>query len=124
MSARVLKRTVLDESAEEALLTIGDGRYFCEAYCQPCSAQVGDALTRPLIAFDTAGIERQPADSVIGFGKGPPPFGSLVCGEVTNRRYRLVRVGDIQVKLDVPLPSDVVEGELVSFSSSRLDFTS
>jgi hypothetical protein len=124
MSARVLNRTVLDESADEALLTIGDGRYSCEAYCQPCSAQVGHTLTHPLTAFYTTGIERQAANAIIGFAKGAPPFGWLVCGEVTDRSSRLVRVGDIQVKLDVPLPGDVADGEFVSFSSSRLDFVS
>ena len=124
MSVRVLARTVLDDSAEEVLLTIGDGKYSCDAYCQPCSVEVGYILNSPLIAFETGSIERQSSDASVGFSTGASPFGWLVCAEVADLVTSLVRVGEIQMEVDRPLPGDVLDGEVVSFSCARLDFTS
>ena len=50
-------------------------------------------------------------------------FSYHIYAKVQDSHKRHVRLGDIHIYLDTPIPKDIVNDDLVSFDVQRLDFT-
>lgn len=59
---------------------------------------------------------RPPTKTDAGF------FSYHIYAKVQNFRELQVRLGDIDIFLDIPLPKDIGNGDIVSFDVQRLDF--
>ena len=49
-------------------------------------------------------------------------FSYRIFAKVQNSRDRHVRLGDINIFLDMPLPKDIADNDIVSFDVHRLDY--
>lgn len=120
MKPTVSKLEWLSVPAAEAVLTVTDGTINIQAFSQPCRLREGDEVKEPLLAFDT--------QSVVLTAGAPPsarlveaPFRHECCGIIVDTGARLIRVGEIPITLDIPLPGDVSDGQVVCFTCARVD---
>lgn len=111
----------ISEDAQEAILTIMDGAISLHAFCDPCRIREGAQLVDHLLAFDVDNVMRASEDSPQA-RLIRPPFGHECCGAVESAADRLIRIGDIRLVLDVPLPGDIGNGEFICFICARIDF--
>jgi hypothetical protein len=121
MTPIVVRKYWLEEEAKEAILEIQDGALFVEVFCHPCALTAGDSVKEPLHALDCRGIERDDFGTTPVFEGQPRGMGQRVRGTVESLERRLVRVGTIIVKLDMPFPGDLGVGDRVKFECERLD---
>jgi hypothetical protein len=103
---------------DEATLTVSDGGHTCRVFAHPFQGKANDPVREPLLCFEASGPVRT---------EGVEPHVRSLAGrehEVVGRVVRvsdpLVRVGDILLAPDCPLPGDIREGQLVTFRARRL----
>lgn len=108
----------ISEDAEEALLTIRDNSYSCEAFCQPCTYKTGDIIRNPLLSFAEGEVIKVDHPLLL---KKTSFFGHEIVANVQNINKKLVTVGNIIIELSLPLPRDIKNGEKVLFYTTRLD---
>ncbi|HDN26450.1 MAG TPA: hypothetical protein ENG03_05035 [Thioploca sp.] len=110
----------ISKDSEEALVFIGDDEYECTAFCHPCCLQVGNHLKNPLLAYDTKMIVQE-TDKRLSIKRQSNSLAHELIAKVTDVNSSLIKIGSIFIELDIPLPSDIRENEIVSLTCSRLD---
>ncbi|MDE9430164.1 hypothetical protein [Xenorhabdus bovienii] len=111
----------LSKDAEEAILLVNDGQYECTVFSHPCKYNEGNCIENPLLAISVSGIQREGQDSVINIQKQDAHFSHFVIAEVMDKNSNLVRVGNIIIELDEPIPNDINPNDIISFSCNRID---
>jgi hypothetical protein len=117
----IKRREWLSECAQEAILFIGNDRFECAAFSQPCNLTAGDSLTEPLLAMSVKGVIKQPESVELAIRRQGESFAHDVVARVTNPQARIVSVGSIEIELDEPLPGDISLEDVIQFSCRRLD---
>ena len=118
---RIKKIDWLDEESLEACVVITDGHFECVAFSHPCKLSVNDKVNEPLHSFEEAAVYRtkQKITSARKHDGEDNWSHDLVC-QVVNKAQNLVKVGEIQIILN-SLPGDILDGDFVECSPSRLD---
>lgn len=110
----------ISREAEEALLRLTDGEHSLTCFSHP-HRHLGVELSRSsLLVMGAKSIVRMTASevSIRQVGEG---FTHEIVGVVADRAAPQVKVGDLLLELDVPLPGDVEEGDVVGFIAERID---
>jgi len=115
---KVQKINWIDESAQEAIVSITDGKFVCEAFCCPCKLRIEDSLARPLKALSEGRIVKvdERAPSVIKTHE----WSYEIVGVITDVAKSLVMVGRLEIIL-WSMPGDLKNGDMVLCYPSRLD---
>ncbi len=117
---KVVKIDWMDEGALEAVITVLSGDSTFQAFSHPCSYKVGDIIRSPLMSLDDENIVR--VDSTTPMIKQiGDTFRHEIIAKVENVKKSLVSVGDVEIELGRYLPGDIIDGDYISFQSSRLD---
>jgi len=109
----------LSKEAKEALVTISDGTYICLAYHQPCHLEIGDIVSKPLLAMDVLGVVID-NEKEIGFLKMDWHFDYEITAEVIDITAEIVKVGSILIDIEPSLPGDTQKNDIVNFTCYRL----
>ena len=117
---KVIKIDWMDEGALEAIITVSSGDSIFQAFSHPCSYKVGDMIRSPLTSLNEENIVR--VDSKTPMIKQiSDTFRHEIIARVENIKTSLVSIGDIKIEVSGYLPGDIVDGDYISFQSSRLD---
>lgn len=116
----IKEREWISESAQEAILIIGDDNFQCAAFSQPCTVELGDSLAEPLLAMSVKGARKE-SDARLAISRQGTSFSHDIVAKVTNTERRIVSVGLIIIELDEPLPNDVGPEDVIQFTCGRLD---
>jgi hypothetical protein len=117
---KVVKIDWMDEEAREAIMTISSGSFMLQVFSHPCPYNVGDTIKVPLTSLDDENIVRiEPIPAMIK--QVGDTFRHEVIAVVVNAKTSLVAIGDIKIELGGYLPGDIVDGDCISFQTSRLD---
>lgn len=117
----VVVRSVSWLSEYEATLTVSDGTHSYVVFAHPYTGVVGDELHEPLLGFNVDKIIAVNGVAHIVSSVDDGYVQELV-GQVVDWAKPLIRVGDILVEPDLPLPCDITEGDTVQFAVKRLDY--
>ena len=99
-----------------------DGTYFVITFSCPCTSKVGDELDFPLTGFRTVNINRLLPQDV--YAKRNPELGSFdqeVVAQVVDCKKGIAAIGGISISIGSPFPSNIIDGDFVGFSVTRLD---
>lgn len=111
----------LDTDAKEAVVTVSDGKHSLRCFAHPFHGARGAAVACPLATLGAEHVTR-----VTGRSENVRPVGTAfrceVAGVVAATSPPTVKVGDLLVELDVPLPGDVGIGDTVEFVAARIDY--
>jgi hypothetical protein len=111
----------LSKAADEAEVIISDGLFRCEAYSQPCTAEIGDTLLQPLHVFGIKNAMRAESGD-FGFRKlRSDGLAQRIVAKVANFRYGRLAVGNIELIADDPLPGGIQDGDLIELECARVD---
>jgi hypothetical protein len=117
MIPRVVSVELIEEN--EAVLELSDGSLQVFVFSHPNRLKVGDYVRAPLRALLVKdAVATQPGDRVERMN---PSLAHRITGTVSSLNPAGVRVGEIEVLLDDPLPGDCGVGMAVSFVCERLD---
>lgn len=111
----------LSESAQEAVLFVGDTLFECAAFAHPCSLNAGDILTEPLLAISVKGVIKEQEPIQLAIHRQGESFAHDVVAKVISSQDRIVSVGSIEIELDEPLPGDIALEDVIRFTCGRLD---
>ena len=109
---------VLTRDDYEAKLGIISNDMMLEAFACPFKG-IDENKTVELFGFGTFNIG--PCDTQ----QPPEPMGAHgyhICAEVVDLKERLVKVGEIPIRLDQPIDSEFKPGTLTQFRVQRLDY--
>ena len=109
----------LSSEASEALVTVVSGNYTCIAFCHPCSVEVRDQITSPLVAFLTEDIIS--SESALGLERAGDSLGYRIVGVLRSVDPPIVAVGGLAIEIEEQLPGDLRINDRVEFYCSRLD---
>lgn len=111
----------ISETAREAQLVISDGKNECLAFSHPCNFKEGEVFSGILSSFITKNLMIAPYRQTSIKMMSEDNFEHQCIAEVVNSQENLVRIGDIFISLDQPLPKDIKDGDIVEFLCMRLD---
>lgn len=111
----------LSEEAREASLTLEDGVFSVVAFSHPCGLRRNDRLTQPLFVFESSDVIRVDASASPSFTRANDPWGYTVIATLVSHRERVAAVGGFRLKLGLPLPGDLKDGDQIRFTCLRLD---
>ena len=116
---RILSISWMDDEKREGILTLSTGRNSFQVYCYPCSFSPGDTITIPLQSLDDQDVIRVEGKSynIEPIGEG---FENRITALVEDTKRGIVSVGEVKIELGTKLPGDINAGEMVSFTSLRL----
>lgn len=118
----IIKRSEwLSDTAEEAILYIGDNYFECAAFSYPCNLNIGDSLTEPLQAISVRGVVKMLSSVQLSIHRQGKSFVHDVVAKVINPQAGIVAVGSIEIELDEPLPRDIGLEDVIQFTCGRLD---
>lgn len=109
-----------NKSDREAELCISDGVYSVICYACPVNAVVVNQEVDAIYGFECTNVVRA-TEQNYRINKLPAYFAYEVTAEVISKYDSIVKVGNLRIYLDAPLPNDVATGEYVSFSVLRFD---
>ncbi len=110
----------MSEEIHEAIITISDGPFTCQAFSHPCHYKVGDVIEAPLISLDQKNLFRIEQAGLMIKQVGDT-FEHEIIAVVENFKARLVSVGNIKIELGGYFPGDIINGDHISFTTHRLD---
>lgn len=118
---KIEKMVCISEAAQEAELSITDGKFTCVAFSQPCDYSEGDVVDDSLHAFTSKNIMLSRNEEVRIQRLNERTLSHRCTAIVDNKSQSLVRVGSIIIELDSSIPAGVEDGMFVDFECSRLD---
>lgn len=108
------------DDSDEAIVTISDGVNEARCYAHPLEV-APETPKEPMLALEVAGVAR-----TVGLPVGIRHFGDAfeheVRGVVVSLAPPVLAVGELLLDLGLPLPGDVVVGDVVECVVSRLDY--
>ena len=114
----------LSKEAHEAEVWLGDGEHEIRVFCHPCRLHEGDHVIGPLRIFESRELIRSDyhTDAFIRSAEGP--YAYKVFARVNDAEKNLLTVGNMKLRLDLPLPGDIRDGDTVEFVCDRIDVLS
>ena len=82
----------------EARVVLTDEEYNIECYCKNCFYEVGDIVSKRLMAINVENIKREKTSCENGVVKDGSEWGANVCGKLCG--YGLIKVGEIVIDID------------------------
>lgn len=108
----------ISEDALEADVVITDGVYELICFSQPCTYKEEDVIKEVIYAYNPHFIhlsdKREEYIEMYSIG------GYKLTVRVIDAKKQLVSIGDILIEIDC-IPGDIVNGDIIEFSCSRLD---
>lgn len=99
-----------------------DKEYECKVFCHPCSLAINDCVDNNLYAINSENIFKENEATKNNFYKiNNSYFSYSIIGCVFDKIKNIVKVNNICIELDISLPNDISNGDIVSFKCSRLD---
>lgn len=110
----------LSKEAEEAVVTLEGRDLNLICFCHPCRLKYS-AEVEKVYAFNVLGIVASEESQISArrLNDVVPPRYEIV-GKVLEGKES-VALRDIVIELDIPVPGDILEGDLVKFYCVRLD---
>jgi hypothetical protein len=112
----------ISKAAEEAEVELSDGEFTCIAFSQPCNANIGDTINKPLHVFSIKNAMLCESDTTLGIwsneGTG---LSRKVIARVTDASEQLIAVGRINLVIEDYLPGGIRTGDLIEFICARID---
>ena len=109
-----------DILSNEADIIISDGKYELLCYCfQTEMLKKGQAI-KAVKSFFAKNIMRLEANEFL-IKKLEGYYSYHLQGEVVDSKIPKIRIGNLIISLDAPLPKDIKEKEYVEFSVDRLE---
>lgn len=111
----------ISKAAQEARLTLSDGRYSLSAFCQPCHFVEGDTVELPLYSSSVTKCQIIDSDTPCSIEQAEQAFETWMIAIIYNAHDKLVQVGQFYIELDGDLPGDAITGQKLSFHAERID---
>ncbi len=108
----------LSAEAQEAVVTLSDGAYRCDAFCHPCALSPAEPIDSCLDAMDCRSCVVEPQGTF--HIRQLAGFAHEVRATLIDHIHRLVAVGDFRIRID-DLPGDARVGDTLGFTCARLD---
>lgn len=105
---------------KEADIQISDGRYSVICYAYPVECVMVNQRVNSLYGFDCSNIVKYNTKKY-SIKKLSEYYAYSFIGKVMSLEDSIVKVGDIKIYLDTKIPGDILKGEYISFTLSRLD---
>lgn len=109
-----------EQEAKEAYVYASDGSYSILCFAYPVNEVFVGQTISDIDTFLCKNIEIS-EDQIFQIKKLPSFFEHKIIAQVVSNGKRLVRVGDLYISLDKPIPADIPDGAFVSFSAVRFD---
>lgn len=105
---------------QEADLLISDGVNKVLCYAYPIKNVQINQRINCVYGFDCTNIKRanERNNEII---KCQEYYAYLLVGEIVSKKENLVRIGELEIYLDEPIPNDIQENEFIIFNVTRLD---
>lgn len=104
----------------EAEVSISDGRYTVNCYAYPCDMVLVNQRVNTIYGFESANITRL-NETKYAIKKLSQHYAYQLVAQVVDNESGIVRIGDLFINLDNPIPKDIMNGEYIAFSVVRLD---
>ena len=104
----------------EAEVSISDGHYKVNCYVYPCDIVSVNQRVNTIYGFECANIIRV-NEAKYTIKKLSPHYAYQLVAQVVDSTSGIVRIGDLFINLDSPIPKDIMNEEYVAFSVVRLD---
>lgn len=105
---------------QEADLLISDGIHKVLCYAYPINnVQINQEISS-VYGFDCVDIERA-NENKYEIVKHQDYYAYSLTGQVISKNDSLVRIGELEIYLDEPIPNDIQENEFIIFNVTRLD---
>lgn len=104
----------------EAEVSISDGRYTVNCYAYPCDMVLVNQRVNTIYGFECANITRL-NETKYAIKKLSQHYAYQLVAQVMDNESGIVRIGDLFINLDNPIPKDIMNGEYIAFSVVRLD---
>ena len=117
----VKKVLFFDKNSREAAVLVSDGKYDLMCYLFPAeSASVSICCDVGIFGVLCGEIVRSDRTSFF-VRKMPQYFSYFLTAQVIESEKKVVRIGNIIINIDSPIPKDIINGEYIDFFVSRLD---
>lgn len=104
----------------EAEVNISDGRYTVNCYAYPVDMVSVNQRVNTIYGFECANISKSD-ETEYEIKKLPQHYAYLLTAQVMDNESGIVRIGELFINLDIPIPKDIINGDYVAFSVLRLD---
>lgn len=108
--------------SDDAVLTITDGLFSCPVFSSPCLFSKGYIVNNPILAFNVMNVAISNEDQKIISNDDKNDLSLEIVAIVEDQNLNLVKVGEILIEIDTPIPKDIKKKDSVIFCCSRLDF--
>ena len=106
----------------EADVYVSDGTYTIMCYAYPVDTIcLGQEITT-LFSHGCEDVERAD-EQTFSIKKLPQYYAYSITAQVLSHQESSVRIGKISIQLDTTMPADISDGDFVSFSVVRFDFS-
>ena len=117
---KIVKINWIDESQQDADITISDGVYSITCFSSPCILKEGEVFKGKLYAFDVENVykayEKSPA-----IVKGEGYYEYFIRGEL-ELRTSTVQIGELLIDVsDALIPKDISGGEMIELKVNRFN---
>lgn len=107
-----------DPDSKEADILFTDGTNELMVYCHPIT-NIQNITNEILYGFMCSNIELTNSnEKIIKLGNY---YQYEITAKITSLLDRIVKIGDINIKIDIPLPKDLKIGNIVKFTVDRID---
>lgn len=113
--------TWLSKDALEARVLVTDGKHELECFAQPFTGSTGDLVEHPILVLDCDKVEKVDAPEMKA-EKIDDHFAYNLTLKVKNSSTSTLLLGEIEILARNCLPGDIIDGDFVNLTSSRLDF--
>ncbi len=110
----------LSKEGSEAEVTVCGENYQIVCFAHPFNLSVGDVIDVPLYAFCTNHIQRSLKHSY-RVEKHKNNYSYCITGKLDDNQKGIIRLWDIFIELDAPVPTDVELNDFISFCCDRID---
>lgn len=104
----------------EAEVSVSDGRYTVNCYAYPVKIVSVNQRVKTVYGFGCTNITKS-KERKYAVKKLSQYFAYLLTAQVVDTERGIVRIGELFIYLDDFIPGDIINGDYVTFSVSRLD---
>lgn len=106
----------------EAEVYVSDGTFAIMCYAYPVDSVCLGQEISAVFSYGCKNVKRE-GERTFRIRKLPQYYAYSVTAQVLSHRDGFVQVGKIRIQLDTTIPADIPDGDYVSFSVVRFDFS-
>lgn len=110
----------IDENIKEASIELFDDLCICKVFCHPCNLNIGDKVDYLFAMFVTNIFKENNKNHSI-IKNNATHFSYNIIASVFDKEKKIVKINNINVELDSPIPNDIFNNDIISFQCLRLD---